>query len=432
MSVDDGYGVEGRNMQEGTSAGSCTGAPLAPRASSRPAGMWKWVDAIVSAYRAGRPVAVLFDYDGTLTPIVAHPTLARLGPATRQRLAALSNLPGIAVGVISGRALADVRNMVGLPGLYYAGSGGQELDLRGEQINYPHADKFRDNARTLLDRLAPIFTAHPGTWAESKPVGIAIHYRELVSTRRADFRHEVARVVSEFSYPFRLLDVTQALEITPADGWDKGTAVEAILDHLGEPDVLPMYAGDAANDAEALAVVDLRGGIAIGVGPSAPAVAPHRVTDAGELSEAIANLVAELSTASCEQTHDPLAAGLLIVDPDAAGRAALAAGLRERGWRVWAVGTPDEARQVVLTHGSDVKILVVDLQLPGLQGARVLAELIQLQPELRRCVMSAEVDPYAAAAFRRMSETPLLTKPVRIEAAEPVLRSLLASVRVGS
>jgi trehalose 6-phosphate phosphatase len=123
--------------------------------------------------------------------------------------------------------------------------------------------------------------------------------------------------------------------------------------------------------------------------------------------------------------------GVLIVEPDPADRAALAAGLRDRGWRVWAVGTPDEARNVVLAHGAAVRVAVVDFQLPGLQGARVLAELGQLQPDLRRCVMSAEVDPYAAAAFRRLSETPLVTKPVRIDAVEPVLRSLLAPAGVG-
>ena len=42
---------------------------------------------------AGRPLALLFDYDGTLTPIVRHPSLARLSAANRDRLARLTALP---------------------------------------------------------------------------------------------------------------------------------------------------------------------------------------------------------------------------------------------------------------------------------------------------------------------------------------------------
>jgi CheY-like chemotaxis protein len=123
--------------------------------------------------------------------------------------------------------------------------------------------------------------------------------------------------------------------------------------------------------------------------------------------------------------------GVLIVDPDPADRAGLAAGLREKGWRVWAVGTRDEACTAVRALGPAVGVAVVDLRLPGLEGARVMADLVGLQPDLRPCVMSAGIDPGAAAAFRRLSDTPLLTKPLRIDHVDDVLRSLVVSARAG-
>src|SRR5260370_40332468 len=69
---------------------------------------------------AGRRLAVFLDYDGTLTPIVARPELARLPPATGEVLARLARrFPG---AVLSGRAREDVAAPVRPPGIPYARS----------------------------------------------------------------------------------------------------------------------------------------------------------------------------------------------------------------------------------------------------------------------------------------------------------------------
>ena len=48
-------------------------------------------------------VALLFDYDGTLSPIVSHPTLAVLPAQTRKLLMRLSNMMDVHVAIISGK-----------------------------------------------------------------------------------------------------------------------------------------------------------------------------------------------------------------------------------------------------------------------------------------------------------------------------------------
>ncbi len=52
---------------------------------------------LLDAHRRGRTLFLLFDYDGTLTPIVEHPDQAvlRRGPGV---LAALASQPGIRLG----------------------------------------------------------------------------------------------------------------------------------------------------------------------------------------------------------------------------------------------------------------------------------------------------------------------------------------------
>src|SRR5579862_2684837 len=67
---------------------------------------------------------VLFalDYDGTLTPTIEDPAQAVLSAPTRDTLAALAARKDIDVIVVSGRALRDVRNIVGLADPIYVGN----------------------------------------------------------------------------------------------------------------------------------------------------------------------------------------------------------------------------------------------------------------------------------------------------------------------
>jgi len=68
---------------------------------------------------------VFLDYDGTLTPIVERPELAKLDQAMRHTLSRLAER--YTVAVISGRELNEVRSLVGLDGVIYAGSHGFEI-----------------------------------------------------------------------------------------------------------------------------------------------------------------------------------------------------------------------------------------------------------------------------------------------------------------
>src|SRR5262245_17439172 len=87
--------------------------------------------------RTGRPLALIFDYDGTLTPVRPTPAEATLPAATRRGLERLAANDRITLGVVSGRALSDLRGMVKLDGVYYAGTGGIEVDLLGHTLTPP-------------------------------------------------------------------------------------------------------------------------------------------------------------------------------------------------------------------------------------------------------------------------------------------------------
>jgi len=120
--------------------------------------------------------------------------------------------------------------------------------------------------------------------------------------------------------------------------------------------------------------------------------------------------------------------GLLIVDPDLQGRLDLARELKKHGWRVWVAVDGATAIETYQEFRPRIDVVLVDLQLPGLQGGSLLAELAQINPDLIRCATTGEISPYAVAAFRKMSDTPLFTKPLSIRSLAFTLHEMVAPV----
>jgi CheY-like chemotaxis protein len=131
---------------------------------------------------------------------------------------------------------------------------------------------------------------------------------------------------------------------------------------------------------------------------------------------------------TAQASHANRVPGLLIVDPDPRVRGELARGLEGAGWHVWVAADGRGAIDTYRRNRRDIDVALIDLQLPGLQGAQILTELADLDPNLVRCAMSANVSPYAASAFRRMSDTPLFTKPLDPDLLACTLHEMLEPV----
>ncbi len=248
---------------------------------------------LVLAHAAGRQLALLFDYDGTLTPLVARPERAVLSHRTRSVLAGLNRSPRVRVGILSGRSLDDLTPLVRLPGLYYAGHGGLEIDLRGSRIVAPGATERRRDMQRLARRVERMAAADAGARVERKPFGFAFHYRAVARCRQEAVCAFAGRVLDPFRAEFRVVRAPAAIEVTPDVGWTKATAIQRILEHMGGA-VHLLYAGDADNDEEALTEVAHAGGIAIGVGADPPAGARYRLPNPAALVRILIVLRASL------------------------------------------------------------------------------------------------------------------------------------------
>jgi len=236
-------------------------------------------ESLLARYDQGGRVVLLFDYDGTLAPIVEHPSLARLGPAMRRLLARLAGRPRVDVGILSGRSLDDLRAMADLDGLLLAGTAGLELDFRGRRVTHPEAERLAERVDLIVRTLRQELGAFPGAWVENKPHGLTLHYRAVNKALVAPLRARVLPVFRAFASEIHLTDGPMAIEAIPAVGWNKGTALCKVLEFLQAVEPMVLYAGDSQNDLEAMEMVESLGGISIGIGPHPPAIARYRLPD---------------------------------------------------------------------------------------------------------------------------------------------------------
>jgi len=237
------------------------------------------LDVLASAYRRGARLALLFDYDGTLVPITAHPRQARLPPARRSLLRRLARRPRVAIGIFSGRSLPDLKRTVSLPGLYFAGLGGLESELAGKVVRHPGAARARRLIAFVLRRLDNGLRGCRGAVLEDKRLGLTVHYRHVQPEQIGGLLAFVRQTLAPYARRLRCVQGPMALEIAPRLGWTKATALRRVLRHAGVDGTHALYAGDFDNDAEALAAIAAMGGIGIGIGPRAPRDAAHRLPD---------------------------------------------------------------------------------------------------------------------------------------------------------
>ena len=248
---------------------------------------------LLTTYQKGASVALLFDYDGTLAPIAPHPWLAEMPADTRGILKQLSRRPRLSIGVLSGRALDELIQMVGLADLYYCGTSGLELDLRGKRVLPPESDQIGALMENLARALHNVAAGALGAWVESKPLGLTVHYRDVEPALIPAFRERINFIIHTARDKVRAVPGRAAIEVTPNIGWTKGSAVRSILEHIG-PNTFPLYAGDSGNDAAGMDAVRSLGGITLGIGMQAPASACRCLAGPAELAALLQNFLEDL------------------------------------------------------------------------------------------------------------------------------------------
>lgn len=216
-------------------------------------------------------VLLCFDYDGTLTPIVATPEAALLSEETRDLLRSLSRHPRYRLAIVSGRSLREVRSMVGIDGLIYAGNHGLELDSNSLRFIHPAARSARPAIEESAKQLRRALAGIAGARIEDKGLSLSIHFRQvkpenLDRTRRVI--RDIARGPVERGEVI-VSDGKKVIEIRPPIDWDKGKIVKRLAREIeweeAAAPLLVIYAGDDRTDEDAFRAIG-DSGITIRVG----------------------------------------------------------------------------------------------------------------------------------------------------------------------
>ena len=239
----------------------------------------------------GSNPAVFLDYDGTLAAIVDDPVEAHIDEEVRRALLLLSR--SMPVGVISGRALDDVKSMVSLDGLIYGGSHGFEIETAdGERLRPPDVGDSLAQLQQADHMLKERSAGLNGIFIEAKPYAIAVHTRRAESQEVRRAAGELAREVAARFDHLVIRGGKEIHELRPAMDWDKGAALIHLLETL--PDVhVPLYIGDDETDEDAFRAAESRSGVGIIVAPAPTnSSASYRLRDHEEVREFLETLSA--------------------------------------------------------------------------------------------------------------------------------------------
>ncbi|GAB2271200.1 hypothetical protein Dimus_006044 [Dionaea muscipula] len=209
----------------------------------------------------GKQIVMFLDYDGTLSPIVDDPDRAFMSDEMRAAVRGVAK--HFPTAIVTGRCRDKVYNFVRLGELYYAGSHG--MDIQGpiglEQgtraLLYQPASEFIPMIDKVYMILLEKTRTTPGAKVENNKFCLSVHFRRVDEKRWAELAEQVKDVLND--YPnLRMTQGRKVLEIRPTIKWDKGKALEFLLESLGfanSDDVFPVYIGDDRTDEDAFKVL---------------------------------------------------------------------------------------------------------------------------------------------------------------------------------
>jgi trehalose 6-phosphate phosphatase len=239
-----------------------------------PVDLQRALDAIAGVDR----LLVTSDFDGTLAPIVSDPAAARPLPEAADALIALAGMPSVHVALVSGRALATLRELSAMPSsVALVGSHGAEFEA-GFAHEIDHALLQR-----IVDELTAIADGRPGVTVEPKPASVALHVRNA-SAGDGEAALSEARAAAQ-SWDAELTTGKKVLEFAVIST-DKGEAVDILRERTDASAVV--FFGDDVTDEKAFARMRV-GDVGVKVGPG-DTLAHYRIDSPEDVAAALQHL----------------------------------------------------------------------------------------------------------------------------------------------
>lgn len=186
----------------------------------------------------------VFDFDGTLSPIVMQPDKAHLPLDILQRLVELSAYAPIAI--ITGRSVADIRPRLAFEPDFLVGNHG----LEGVPGCEPHGARYEEVCRGWENMLSTALKDRThfdaGIWIENKQYSLSVHYRRARDQSKAET--QLSELFTSLVPPARVIAGKRVFSLLPQDAADKGIAFEQLMHISGARSAI--YVGDDITDED--------------------------------------------------------------------------------------------------------------------------------------------------------------------------------------
>lgn len=234
----------------------------------RPEVLANWAELRARQWGGGAELALCFDFDGTLAPLVDRPDDATIHPATLIVLNRLLRWPRVSVAIFSGRSLVDLERRVPGEWSLYALCG-LEARISGKLIHHPDIEHFEKTIREVVRSLRGIDDELPGAWVEDKGRAATVHFRPCSVTDKQRGRTVVEARLGGMLDSLRMLTGPDAVELFPITSPTKGDALRSFAHSFPATAPVVDYFGDSENDLPAWKMAREIGGTGWFVGPQA-------------------------------------------------------------------------------------------------------------------------------------------------------------------
>jgi trehalose 6-phosphate synthase/phosphatase len=220
---------------------------------------------IVARYRSSQRRLLFLDYDGTLTPLVRHPAMAKPDAPTLAILRTLVSDPRNTVVIVSGRDRQTLDEW--FDGLSLGAVAEHGAWLRTEGQSWQRSKQLSGSWKQQLLPILEIYVDRsPGAFVEEKEDSLAWHYRmadpEQAGQRASELADHLLQMTAKAG--LQIVQGNKVVEVRPS-GVDKGSALFAWTGN-GDYDFI-LAIGDDTTDEDVFKALP-EGAVSVRVGIS--------------------------------------------------------------------------------------------------------------------------------------------------------------------
>jgi DNA-binding response OmpR family regulator len=107
--------------------------------------------------------------------------------------------------------------------------------------------------------------------------------------------------------------------------------------------------------------------------------------------------------------------GILVVDDEPALRDILQTRLQQQGFHVWTAANGEEALDHCCNYSDEIAVILLDIQMPGLDGPKTFDGIRELDVDIPVCFMTGDPGEYETSDLLRNGARHCFNKPFRMD-----------------